>query len=120
MSDKKRNNLPIVEEFLKYLLDERHFSPYTSRCYGVDLRQYVEFITDELKINSTLDQEKDALRVRLNVPNEGANDVIGKLGPATITSAMIDADGNLIRAFLSRLDEHQYSSATVARSVIRI
>ena len=29
---------PIVKAFLDYLIDERHFSQYTSRCYGVDLR----------------------------------------------------------------------------------
>jgi len=36
-------HLPLVEQFLTYLTDERHFSPYTSRCYGLDLRQFIEF-----------------------------------------------------------------------------
>ena len=35
-------NLPVVEKFLSYLTDERHFSPYTSRCYGRELRQYTD------------------------------------------------------------------------------
>ena len=114
MTEKNAKDLPIVDEFLKYLLDERHFSPYTARCYGVDLRQYVEFITDELKINVNPAQERDVFQQRLG---NGTQDVVGKLGPATITSAMIEADVNLIRAFLARLDEQRYSSATVARKI---
>ena len=38
------NTLPLIQHFLTYLTDERHFSPYTGRCYGLDLRQFVEFI----------------------------------------------------------------------------
>src|SRR3954471_24601914 len=33
-----------VEQFLNYLLFERHFSSYTSRCYGADLRQFCQFL----------------------------------------------------------------------------
>ena len=39
---------PIVKSFLDYLIDERHFSHYTSRCYAVDLRQFIAHINDEL------------------------------------------------------------------------
>ena len=31
--------LPIIAGFTSYLMDERHFSHYTARCYGADLRQ---------------------------------------------------------------------------------
>ena len=41
------SNLPIVDRFIAYLADERHFSPYTGRCYGLDLRQYVDFVATE-------------------------------------------------------------------------
>ncbi|MCL2639480.1 MAG: site-specific integrase [Phycisphaerales bacterium] len=33
-----------VEQFLNYLQYERHFSSYTSRCYGADLRQFCQFL----------------------------------------------------------------------------
>ena len=36
------STLPITDAFSSYLMDERHFSPYTARCYGADLRQFVE------------------------------------------------------------------------------
>ena len=37
------NQIPLIEQFANYLRFERHFSPYTARCYEADLRQYVEF-----------------------------------------------------------------------------
>ena len=39
--------LPITQSFAGYLTDERHFSPYTARCYGADLRQFIEYLVDE-------------------------------------------------------------------------
>ena len=45
------DTLPLVQSFLDYLVDERHFSPYTARCYGLDLRQYGEFLADEFNIS---------------------------------------------------------------------
>jgi len=35
------DTLPIIQHFLTYLIDERHFSPYTSRCYGLDLVRWI-------------------------------------------------------------------------------
>ncbi|MBT8486861.1 MAG: tyrosine recombinase XerC [Phycisphaerales bacterium] len=109
MTDK----LPIVEAFIRYLLDERHFSPYTARCYGVDLRQYGEYLVDAGNITATKDQERSALEQR----QAGDGDVVGIVGPPTVTGTMLAADVNTIRGFLARLDEHQYSSATMARKI---
>ena len=33
-----------IEQFVNYLRFERHFSPYTARCYEADLRQYAEHL----------------------------------------------------------------------------
>ncbi|MCI0366665.1 MAG: tyrosine recombinase XerC [Phycisphaerales bacterium] len=126
MNETQTDQLPIVEGFLVYLIDERHFSPYTSRCYGVDLRQYIDYITDDLNIRATAQQEREAFERRrpASAPGtsngvNGASDgtVVGKVGPTTVTSTILDADVNLIRAFLTRLSEHQYSPATMARKI---
>ena len=55
--------LQVIKEFLSYLLDDRHFSPYTARCYGVDLRQYIEYLGESLNIHINEQQEADALRL---------------------------------------------------------
>ena len=115
-------HLPVVDAFLHYLIDERHFSPYTSRCYGVDLRQYVEHLCEELGVQVNRDVERETLSRRQANPATPAgqprgehNPVVGTVGPTTITGAIFDADVNTIRGFLLRLDEHHYSAATMAR-----
>ncbi|HVP74055.1 MAG TPA: tyrosine recombinase XerC [Phycisphaerales bacterium] len=114
-------HLPVVEAFLHYLIDERHFSPYTSRCYGVDLRQYADHLTEELHVHATREQERDVLNRRRSAPaNQQRRDsdaVVGTVGPATVTAAVFEADVDSIRAFLTRLDEHHYSAATMARKI---
>lgn len=115
MSSSPKDHLPLVGEFLHYLLDERHFSPYTARCYGVDLRQYVEFLTDEFNLNTSKAQETEAMNTHRN--GIADKDVVTKVTPVTVTDAILSADVNLIRGFLSRLEEHQYSAATMARKI---
>ena len=39
-----------IEQFVNYLRFERHFSPYTARCYEADLKQYVGYIENKDEI----------------------------------------------------------------------
>ena len=112
--------LPIIEEFMRYLLDERHFSPYTARCYGVDLRQYAEFLCDELNISASRQQESTVLAKALDRARSGeagSQDVVATLGPATVTEAKLKMDVAGIRKFLDHLSQQRYSPATMARKI---
>ena len=101
-------HLPIVRGFLSYLTDERHFSPYTSRCYGVDLRQYVDFIATQFGI--TVDDAAETAAIRPTGTPAPA-------GGPTVTAKILAADVELIRSFLASLGEHHYSAATMARKI---
>ncbi|MBL0927498.1 MAG: tyrosine recombinase XerC [Phycisphaerales bacterium] len=104
------STLPLISAFLSYLTDERHFSPYTARCYGADLRQYLDFLCDELDIKLADDPEQQAF--------EAVRDhVAGKIGPGTITHAVVNAGTEDIRAYLEHLGEQSYSPATMARKI---
>ncbi|MBX3375284.1 MAG: tyrosine recombinase XerC [Phycisphaeraceae bacterium] len=115
------DHLPIVDAFSRYLLDDRHFSPYTARCYGVDLRQYIEFIGEKYHITPDASAEQGALEANRRTPprkgDAGMADLASSPAPPTVTGWMLRADVNLIREFLSRLDEHRYSAATMARKI---
>ena len=111
MNKAASDHLPIIEEFMSYLLDERHFSPYTSRCYGVDLRQYGEFIADEMNVSATRQQEAEALARR------AGQHVVGTVGPGTVTRAILEMDVAGIRKFLEHLSQMNYSPATMARKI---
>ncbi len=105
--------LPITDEFASYLTDERHFSPYTARCYGADLRQFVEYIVSDSGIEIDQNAEQHALRSRTNP----GGDVVGKIDRPTVTNIICEADAEVIRAYLGFLGEQSYSPATMARKI---
>ena len=113
--------LPLINAFLAYLTDERHFSPYTARCYGADLRQFVDFLSDELSITVDDAAERKAfdLQQAEAARNQGqAPKVAGSIGPgSTITSVLCTIDPDLIRKYLAHLGDQQYSPATMARKI---
>lgn len=110
------SNLPLTERFAAYLTDERHFSPYTARCYGADLRQFVEFLADEFGLDPAESAETDAFN-RLQASAGAAPDVAGSITPRTLTDIIATADADLIRGFLAHLGEQSYSAATMARKI---
>jgi len=102
--------VPMIEAFKSYLIDERHFSPYTAKCYGADLRQYVDHLKAEFGVTATADQEREAYDARRS--GSPARDE-----PETITSSICEADAEVIRGFLEQLAEQNYSPATMARKI---
>ena len=105
--------IPLTEEFASYLTDERHFSPYTARCYGADLRQFIEYICTDTGISIDQGSEKHAFNDRSNP----GGDIAGKIDRPTITAVICDADADVIRGFLGFLGEQSYSPATLARKI---
>lgn len=105
-------SLPITEAFCRYLTDERQFSPYTARCYSADLKQFVEFLSEQLRRPVVGDAEQRAYEQRARGEASPAGGT-----SATVTEAICQADSELIRRFLEHLDGHQYSSATLARKI---
>jgi integrase/recombinase XerC len=111
------STLPIISAFLSYLTDERHFSPYTARCYGADLRQFLEYLVDES--GRTLNEEHERI-VFSQMSDDGTGvdgDVAGKIIPNTITGTIREADAELLRGYLNYLAEQSYSPATMARKI---
>jgi site-specific recombinase XerD len=105
-----RNSLPLVQQFLDYLVDERHFSPYTARCYGLDLRQYGEFLGDEFGTDVSAESEAPSLAARQNDPKSPKDET-------SVTGLMLAADVERIRGFLGWMADRDYSAATTARKI---
>ncbi len=90
----------LIDQFVHYLRYERHFSPYTARCYGADLRQYVEFLgSDEAPVPVAV-QVNDS-----DAPEPG------------IDRKLKRADAMVIRGLLGHLEQFGYSPATTARKI---
>ena len=107
------HNVPIVTSFLYYLLEERAFSDYTGRCYGVDLRQYLIWITEEQNLTLDIPAETAAWQRYAT----GEKEVAGHVGPETISEHIVNADTEYLRSFLAYLAESNYSPATMARKI---
>jgi integrase/recombinase XerC len=102
--------LPIVEAFQSYLTQERHFSPYTAKCYGADLRQFVAHLADHLNIDPDPARERSVFTSRQGGTPNGTEQ-------GTITGVICASDVETIRDFLSHLADQQYSTATMARKI---
>ncbi len=111
------STLPITDAFTSYLADERHFSPYTARCYGADLRQYLEFLQATFSIEPDPARESEAFRSIENGSRAPMPGVAGSIGARTLTDHVCAATADSIRAFLANLGEQQYSPATMARKI---
>lgn len=106
----------LIEQFVNYLRFERHFSPYTARCYGADLRQYALFLAGESLAQSPAPASAPAQMQPEAAPVEGAAPApIAATGP--IERKMLEADTTSVRGFLAHLDEFGYSPATTARKI---
>lgn len=93
----------LVQQFVHYLRFERHFSPYTARCYGADLRQFVQY----------LESDEAPVPVAVQV-NEGDADAAGE---TSIQRKIKRTDAMVIRGFLGHLEPLGYSPATTARKI---
>ncbi len=111
------STLPIIAAFTSYLMDERHFSHYTARCYGADLRQYVEYLSEEGGIEISDADEKSVYEKVAGSATAAETGVAASIGPNTITRHIVDATPETIRLFLNHLGTKEYSSATMARKI---
>lgn len=103
------SDIVVIQQFLDYLRFERHFSPYTARCYGADLRQYAEFLGDQMP---TAIPAADAQPTPDAQQLPGAGAQLPGVG-----RKIVEADALSIRQFLTHLDQFQYSPATMARKI---
>ncbi|MEX2213921.1 MAG: tyrosine recombinase XerC [Phycisphaeraceae bacterium] len=130
----------LIEQFVSYLRYERHFSPYTARCYETDLKQYGEFLQTQpgegtgisgvparaLTLTETVGSTP-VTAVQASASNMAIMSTEGGPAPqlqaAALTVAtlvcrrMIAADAMTIRGFLTHLDSFGYSPATTARKI---
>jgi integrase/recombinase XerC len=95
---------PLTNEFQDYLVYEKHFSEHTVKCYSADLRQYKLYLSSQ---GSTAAE-----------PEHGFNDQATATAVATdVTTQILQADVNTIRAFLAQLNQEGYSKSTSARKL---
>ena len=100
----------IINEFLDYLKFERRFSEHTAKCYGADLVQFGDFLGNAHEDGN---HESDSMSMEHD-----------DHGPATAVATHVDintlvqaVDTESVRAYMVKLNEKEYSKATIARKL---
>ena len=104
----------LIEQFIDYLRLERHFSPYTARCYGADLRQFTEFLASPSDKPAAAGNGQKKTSARSN--GHARANANGQLA-AVPNSVLVQSDTVVVRRYLAHLDQYSYSAATLARKV---
>jgi integrase/recombinase XerC len=121
---------PRVLQFLNYLQFERHFSTYTSRCYGADLRQFCQFLLgipaeimpDDIDLSVANGHGLTNGHANGNGHSNGSTAVIEQLPKVDTTpehaeELLLNATPDDVRNYLQFMRENNYSKATMARKL---
>lgn len=105
----------IINEFLSYLEFEKRFSVHTSKCYGVDLAQFGEFLTSR---GADVSPSAEAHTPdSMMVSGGGTAAAVATQARVDVDKLLVAVDVSVIRAYMTRLNEKQYSKATIARKL---
>jgi integrase/recombinase XerC len=107
---------PRVQQFLQYLQFERHFSAYTSRCYGADLRQFCQFL---LGVPAEIMPEDLDTGNGHSASGGVAVQQLPKVDttPEAAEKLLLDATPEDVRGYLQFMRDNNYSKATMARKL---
>ncbi len=105
----------IVQEFLNYLKYEKRFSEHTAKCYEADLRQFGEYLIGASVGGPSADEP-------ISLPHTKSGEAGVATAMATQTDVNVDqlllsVETAVVRAYLTFLNEKQYSKATIARKL---
>lgn len=106
-----------VKDFLDYLQYERHFSNYTSKCYGADLRQFGNYLAGLPDLPpSIVNAQSASVHAQMQAAAAAAAQ---QPGPSLeqIETLLISASTDDVRRYLQHMRDHNYSKATVARKL---
>ena len=101
-------NSMVIQEFLSYLQFEKRFSEHTAKCYGADLTQFGDFLAARSQGDET---------ESFGSGFSGGGAVVATVTQVQIDRLLLSADVNSVRAYMSLLNEKQYSKSTIARKL---
>ncbi len=111
-------NSKTVPEFLNYLRFEKRFSEHTANCYGADLRQFTEFLVDRSEsVPQTTEHHQPVTSLPQQQYQHTSTATVTAEPMTNVDKILISTDSNDVRAYLGRLNEKQYSKATIARKL---
>jgi len=103
----------IIQDFLNYLRFEKRFSEHTAKCYGADLAQFSELLTQ----TGQGGEQPHAGIASSSSRQFGSQTAVATQTKTNLDQLLLAVDTNSVRAFLAFLNTQQYSKATIARKL---
>ncbi len=103
----------LIQEFLDYLHNVKHFSDNTIRSYALDLEHYARFLI-ERSPPGPVDTGPAAYTSR------AAATAVSTETDTAVTGVLFAADTDVIRSFMEHLNENDYSQSTKIRRLSTI
>ncbi len=105
----------LFQDFLNYLIYEKHFSEHTAKCYGADLIQYGGFL-----VTAPADGQGQGPGAE-STPwasdyGQPATSVVTET-KVSVKEIILAADTDTIRRYMASLGAHEYSKSTMARKL---
>ena len=101
-----------IQHFLDYLKFERRFSEHTAKCYGADLTQFGEFLS-----NASETSHMDTEAISHSGHHGDSDTAVATAVKPQVDELLLSAGTDDVRAYLAFLNEKQYSKATIARKL---
>ena len=103
-----------VHEFINYLNLEKRFSQHTAKCYGADLAQFGDWL---LGRQDAVVVGPETSTQMTDTPQDGQAVAVQTHTNTAVDQFFLGVDVNTVRAYMARLNEKQYSKATIARKL---
>lgn len=100
----------LVQQFISYLREERHFSPHTAKCYAADLQQFCGYLCAVDREGPIKTDKRHVVDVAKLAPPP---DTLGE----ELNRGLLALETDSVRAFMSLLRDRNYCKSTVARKL---
>jgi len=105
----------IVQDFLNYLKFEKRFSEHTAKCYEADLSQFGEYLIGASESGPSSDEHISLSHNKS--PETGVATAVATHTDVKVDQLLLSVETAAVRAYLTFLNEKEYSKATIARKL---
>ena len=106
----------LIQDFLNYLIYEKHFSSHTAKCYGADLDQFSNFIIGGPESSADSGPGVTSQGGPWSPGQESVTAVAAE-PQVSIKDKILEVSTDSVRSYMAHLSDKQYSKSTIARKL---
>ena len=107
----------LTQDFLDYLIYEKHFSAHTAKCYGADLVQFGGWLSSSVSDSGSSAGISDGQSSPWSGQDSDTTTALQTETQVDLKQMILDVEVDGIRRYMANLNEQQYSKSTTARKL---